>query len=363
MGQIAATQQAINAKQSSALPYPPSWVDRFMDWVQRLPGPAWLFYLGIALVLVLIRTIVAWSDGSLPVGTFSPLHIFFMGGGVYLLFLLHYLDDRAGAALATFRPVLNVGPEATRDAGYERLRYQLTTMPARPVLLWSLVGLVFGVVSGPFIIPEAQRQSFKYYTSPTATVVDFGIAGLSLMMIVVFAYHTIRQLRLVSRIYTQHTNVNIFETGPLYALSRVTAITTIALLFLFYLNITIRGQIAGAAGTIASGATILLALATFVWPLLGAHRLLQEEKARRKAEAGRHLNAMIDELHRRSAAGDLTQMASINDATESLVRERDVLDKISTWPWEPETVRVVVTALLLPVVFWIATRILERLGF
>jgi hypothetical protein len=56
-------------------------------------------------------------------------------------------------------------------------------------------------------------------------------------------------------------------------------------------------------------------------------------------------------------------MASINDATESLVRERDVLDKISTWPWEPETVRAVATALLLPVVLWVITRVLERLGF
>jgi hypothetical protein len=22
-------------------PYPPSWFDRFTDWVDRLPGPAW----------------------------------------------------------------------------------------------------------------------------------------------------------------------------------------------------------------------------------------------------------------------------------------------------------------------------------
>ncbi|MGH7425775.1 MAG: hypothetical protein ACREJP_06375, partial [Candidatus Methylomirabilales bacterium] len=28
-------------------PYPPSWVDRLTDWVERLPIPWWLFYLAL----------------------------------------------------------------------------------------------------------------------------------------------------------------------------------------------------------------------------------------------------------------------------------------------------------------------------
>jgi hypothetical protein len=139
MQQLASSKQTIDTMKNAIHPYPPSWVDRLTDWVQRLPGPAWLFYLGVGLVLVLIRTIVAWSDGSYPVGTFAPAHLYTAGAGVLILFVIHYLDDRAGAALADFRPVLNVD-----DAGYERLRYQLTTMPARPVLLWSLLGFVVG---------------------------------------------------------------------------------------------------------------------------------------------------------------------------------------------------------------------------
>jgi hypothetical protein len=363
MEQIAASERAVSAQQIVVRPYPPSWVDRLTDWVERLPGPAWLYYLGLALVLLLIRTIIAWSDGSLPVGTFFPAHLYNVSAGALILFVLQYLDDRAGADLSDFRPVLNVGPDGTRDAGYERLRYQLTTMPARPVLLWSLVGLVFGVVAQPFITPEAQRQSLMLFTSPTATGVDLGLAGLNLMMTVVLFYHTIRQLRLVSRIYTQHTNVNIFETGPLYALSRVTAITAVALLFFFYLNITLRSQLQGAGPAIAGGATILLAVAAFVWPLFGGHTLLQQEKARWKGEVARRMEAVARELHRRTDAGDYSEMANMNDAIDSLVKERGVLDKVSTWPWEPETLRVVVTALLLPVVYWIATRVLERLGF
>jgi hypothetical protein len=331
-----------------------------MDWVARLPGPAWLFYLGVGLVLVLTRTIAAWSDGSLPVGTFLPLQIFFVSGGMYLLFVLHYLDDRAAAAFAAFRPVLTVD-----DAGYERLRYQLITMPARPTLIWSLPGLLFGLIGGFYLIPKAVVQLAKLFTSPAATVVDFVTSGLMWVLLPVLAYHTIRQLRLVSRIYTQHTNVNIFETGPLYALSRVTALTAIALLSIPYLDLTFgpTARQGGGLNPIFFAVFAPLALVVFVWPLLGAHRLLQEEKARRKSEVARQLELVTDDLHRRTSARDYSDMGGINDATESLVRERDVLDKVSTWPWEPETVREVVTALLLPVAFWIVTRVLERLGF
>jgi uncharacterized membrane protein YfbV (UPF0208 family) len=201
------------------------------------------------------------------------------------------------------------------------------------------------------------------FTSPAATGLDLGLAGLNLIMTVIIFYHTIRQLRLVSRIYTQHTNVNIFETGPLYALSRVTALTAVALLFFFYLNITLRSQLQGAGPAIAGGLTILLAVAAFVWPLLGGHTLLQQEKLRWKGEVARRMETVARELHRRTDAGDYSDMANMDHAIDGLIKEQGALDKVSTWPWEPETVRAVVTALLLPVALWVVTRVLERLGF
>jgi hypothetical protein len=201
------------------------------------------------------------------------------------------------------------------------------------------------------------------FTSPAATGLDLGTEALNWMMTALFGYHTIRQLRLVSRIYTQHTNVNIFETGPLYALSRVTAITTVALLFFFYLNITIRSEIQTGPSAIARGLIILLALATFMWPLLGAHRLLQQEKTRGKSEVARRMKAVTGKLHHRVDTDDMQGMDALKDALDGLVVERGVLDEVSTWPWDPETLRLVVTAVLLPVGLWVITRVLERLGF
>ena len=279
---------------------------------------------------------------------------------MYWFFVLHYLDQRAGTALADFRPVLTVD-----DAGYKRLRYQLTTMPARPVLIWSIIGLVFGAVNQPLLFTESQVQSLKMYTSPAATVLDIGFAGLAWMMNAVFAYHTIRQLRLVSRINTQHTKVNIFEIGPLYALSRVTAITTVALLFITYMYGALfsNWQFQSASDATVAISFVLVALVTFVWPLWGAHKLLQQEKSRWKGEVARRMEAVAHELHRRLDTQELQGMDALKDGLDSLVVERSLLDKVSTWPWEPEAMRVVVTAVLVPVGLWLSTRVLERLGF
>jgi hypothetical protein len=294
------------------------------------------------------------------VGTFFPVHILQASSGVYFVCVLHYLDDIAAAALATFRPVLTVDA-----AGYQKLNYQLTTMPARPALIWSLAGLAFGMASPYLIVPEAQLQLVKLFTSPAASVLDFGLFALDWTINGLFGYHTFNQLRLVSRIYTQHTNVNTFETGPLYVLSRVTAMTTVALLFISYLYTTYWSDpgVENPANAAVGMTFILIALVTFVLPLLGAHRLLQQEKAHRKSEAARGIETVTDELHRRVQAGDLQNMDSVKDALDSLVVEQGVLSKVSTWPWEPEALRVVVSALLLPIVLWGITRVLERFGF
>jgi len=40
---------------------------------------------------------------------------------------------------------------------------------------------------------------------------------------------------------------------------------------------------------------------------------------------------------------------------------RQQVAAISTWPWRPETLRGVVSALLVPLVIWLVTRVLEAL--
>ena len=143
------------------------------------------------------------------------------------------------------------------------------------------------------------------------------------------------------------------------------AITTVAWLFFGYIYLAFYGdlQLSSPINGVLAIVFVLIVLGTFVWPLWGAHRLLQEVKTRRKSEIARRMEAVTDEVHHRVDTHDLQGADALKDTLDGLIAERGVLDKVSTWPWEPETARAVVTALVLPVVLWVITRVLERLGF
>ena len=343
-----------------ARPYAPSWLNVVMDGIRRLPVPAWLVYLILGLLLGLGRTVVGWADGSYPVGTFFHVHVLDGLFPLYFIFVIHYLDDLSGRALLDYRSKL------TGEATYEQLRYRLTTMPAAWTLVVSLLGFALGAVYTQLFLSPTDIQLSKYFTSPTSVVLDTVLSGLSGLMMVMFAWHTIRQLRMISRIYTRHTTVSIFDIGALYALSRVTALTAVALLLFSYVYIAfyVSGQIYSVSNAIVLGLILLVAALTFVVPLWGAHRLLQKEKGQRLGDVGRHIEAAANTLHSRVDMVEYSdEVDHIHNALDGLVAERDVVAKASTWPWEPEAVRAVITAVLLPIFIWIVTRVLANLGF
>jgi hypothetical protein len=104
----------------------------------------------------------------------------------------------------------------------------------------------------------------------------------------------------------------------------------------------------------------LLAAAVFFLPLLGLHQVLMREKERWQAEANARLQAHIQELHRRIDASQLEDADAINKHMASLALERDILAKLPTWPWQPGTLNLILSAVLLPIVLWFLQQILER---
>ena len=343
-----------------ARPYAPSWLDVLMDAVRRLPGPAWLVYLLVGLILSFGRTVVGWVDGSYPVGTLFNVHVLDGLIPLYFLFVIHYLDDLSGRALSDYRSKL------TGAEGYEQLRYRLTTMPAGWTLVVSLLGFAFGAIYIQVFLSATDVHLSRYFTSPTSVVIDTVLSGLSGLMMAMFAWHTIRQLRMISRLYTKHTTVSIFDIGALYALSRVTAVTALALLFFSYVYVAfyVNGQIYSVSNAIVLGVILLIAVLTFIVPLWGAHRLLQKEKGQRQGDVGRHIEAAANTLHARVDRVEYSdEVDHIRNAIDGLIQERGVVAKASTWPWEPEAVRAVLTAVLLPILIWIVTRVLANLGF
>ena len=331
-----------------------------MDTIRRLPVPAWLVYLIVGLLLSFGRTVVGWVDGSYPVGTFFHVHVLDGLIPIYFVVVIHYLDDLSGRALSDYRAKL------TGTASYEQLRYRLTTMPAAWTLVVSVLGFAFGAIYIQVFLSPTDVHLSKYFSSPTSVVIDTVLSGLSGLMMAMFAWHTIRQLRMISRIYTTHTKVSIFDIGALYALSRVTALTAVALLLFSYVYVAFyaSGQIYSVSNAIVLGLILVVAVLTFVVPLWGAHRLLQKEKGQRLGDVGRHLETAANTLHSRVDRAEYSdEVDHLHNALDGLIMERDVVAKASTWPWEPEAVRAVITAVLLPIFIWIVTRVLANIGF
>src|SRR5581483_2850261 len=119
-------------------PYPPSWYDRLDDWLGTLPGARWMYYLGLFVFTFLYIQVGLWLNGKLGAGMIDFGRAFFALNAVWGLWVLGYFDRLAEKNLAAFRPLLDVD-----DAQYDRLRFELTTMPARATLIWSLIGATF----------------------------------------------------------------------------------------------------------------------------------------------------------------------------------------------------------------------------
>jgi len=335
-------------------PYPPSWLDYLSGVLQWLPGPSWIYYLGLGLILVVVQVAVLWIEGVFAVGTLFPVQLFIPAMITLLLGMIHYLDRRASAALETLRPTITLDAE-----GYAQARYRLATLPALPTLLASIVTIgiiaLLGLITG-----ESEGSIEALSSSPVASGAVFASYYIGWWVFGAFAYHTIHQLRVINKIYMEHTRVNLFAMSPLYAFPGVTALTAVTLAVATYGWTALNPDNLGNPVSIAVVAIItVLALGTFAWPLLGIHRLLREAKTKKLDECALRLEDAIADLHRRMDSGDLKGIDGLNLAMASLVIEKDALDAIPTWPWQPETPRLLITALALPLGLWIIQYLLQ----
>src|SRR5256885_1442157 len=100
------TAEPIPIESVESQPYPPSFIDRLLNTVRRLPIPYWLTYLILFSVLSMFNHVVAWTDGWLPAYTFSPYLLNFPMWLFAPLAVITYLNGVAREALSNFNPLL-----------------------------------------------------------------------------------------------------------------------------------------------------------------------------------------------------------------------------------------------------------------
>ena len=108
------------------------------------------------------------------------------------------------------------------------------------------------------------------------------------------------------------------------------------------------------------GAFTALAVAVFVWPLLGTHRRMEMEKARMLHELDSAFEAVFSQFNQRLREDDTSAIEGLNGTIASLEIQHRRISAIPTWPWRPETARLVLTAIALPLILTILQFLAER---
>jgi hypothetical protein len=333
--------------------YRSSWIDHWTHWVDRQRAPAWTVYAVVFLAQGLIVVTPGWLDGSLAAGRSVPLHFLMAFWTVLPLGLMHHLDRYAERALDQFRPVCDAD-----DGTIASLRRELSTMPAGPAALASIIG-----IAGLWVVYLSDAEVFRTIrTSGLHLVIGMVVLSLNFALLGALIYHSVRQLRLVSRVYARANRLDLFRLTPLYAFSGLTARTGIAWALALYLSVALFPDfLESGLAQLFLAAQVVLVLASFGWPLVGIHLRLVEEKSRALDALGTRISLALRELERRTDTLDLPQMDGLHKMVTALAAARDLLIKVPTWPWSPGTPTAVLTTLFLPVGLYLVQRLLETL--
>lgn len=334
----------------------PGWVERVKAAVESLPFPAAVAYLLAGVVSVGLFMLNDWLALGRPMEALGPFHLVLALEPVYALALIHLLDAQAGRALAGMRALIKP-PDA-----YDALRRELTTLPAGRAWLGGFGGLLVGLTAillGRIALPAAFRP---YMAMGAARPFVEAWLALSWFVIGTLLVHTQHQLTAISRIYTQHTVIDLDNYQPLFHFSAVSALTAVGLLLIPYTwYVAVPNLIREPMGVVFGALFLAFGAIAFLWPLVGARNLIAAAKGRALEENAQALREARGKLYADATRGDLSDANELSDALAAIRAERDALLRIPAWPWEAGTIRSVIVALALPVVIWLLQFALERL--
>jgi len=352
MTQDAATSLVTDLRHSG-IQYARSWIDQLIEWIDRTPGPSWLFYAVALLAFALANNAVFWLDGSLATGSFDVVRVI---DSVFIVFFVAlYLDLNlvASRSFHIFRPLLKL-PEAD----LRNLEFRLTALPRWLGWLALLVGIGLGIAS-----VRSEPSAYRLDTARTLLPVIYQYAAQIFVIACMAALilQTIRQLRLVNDLHRRASDIDLFHLAPVHAFASLTARAGTGLILFMLFNGVLEASGIPAAPLYVVVAMGVLAIFVFVMPLLGMRKRLKDEKARLLTKTNEAIKVTIGRIHNEVSSNKYEKISGMTTAINALIAERQLIQGISTWPWEASTSRGFASTLLLPIIVWLVTRLLGRL--
>jgi hypothetical protein len=366
------TTEVVTAEGAAALgfshhaSYRLSWLDHIVRGIARAPGPTWIAYVAISVVVLLMVNLEGWLAGS-AVGSLDPAQSVYALFFVLPLVLYHFVSNVAGDAADRFRPATDLDDRSAAD-----LRYRLTITPAWGALVAGSLAVMVNLI-WVLADPAGFQLAGK---SPEYVAVRLISESFLSAMVFVLLYQVLRQLRIISGLHRAATHVDLLRPAPMHAFSRLTSVGAIGIIaFGLLTGLPLPGIPETTWLTTLTFWTVpmlCLGAIVFVLPLRGMNRRLVDEKsalmngiAERIEAASEALHALVD--HESKNVDDVelsraaqTRIDALTKALSGLLQERDFVKKQSTWPWDPSTLRAVLSAIALPIVLFLITRFLDR---
>lgn len=314
-------------------------------------------FVAIGFAQSLVFHLIPWSKGTAPFGQLDTINVYWGVLLALLLWVAAWLERVAASAVDTSRPALHLP-----DHAVARLRYEMSVAPAGPSALAAVAAAGLTVLQ--FVV-DPVGSSIVGLAAPLVVAAFVGqVVNVSILLVLLL--QLVRQVRLVRRTLERDANVDPFLPGPLNAFSRLTSRVGIAVVLLTTSGfIVVPPSEEWEAFLVTSAPYLvvpsLIAALAFVLPVYGFHQRLVDEKDRLQDETELRLKGLLAELNRDVDARELGRAEGLNKSLDSLLRQREVIARLSTWPWSTGSLRAVVTAILLPLLLFIIQLLITRI--
>lgn len=336
--------------------YKPSWIDRLLHWIDTLPVPPLVFFILLYAFDLLAIHLVLWLEGYLPWGAFHPTFVFDSIWIPYGLGYIYFMDRAAVRSIHQFRPLLEIS-----DAEFETIAYRFTTLPALPILLLTLLGAVEGIATSlvtnfPFLGPGGFSFTFLLWA---------GFAALGYIAFPVLAFGGFRLLYQIDQLFRRVQKVNLFHLQPMYGLAGVAMVVSGYFIIGANLNVIAElylGTATSSADTALTDSAVIfvIALVMVILPLSGIRRKIDEAKRTYLADLGVQIEGVSRDLQADVSERKFEDIQGLERSLNALFNLRTQVQAIPAWPWQPGAFRNFISAIGLPLLIWLAQRLLSQ---
>ncbi len=336
--------------------YKPSWIDRLLHWVDTLPISPAVFFLLIYIVCVLGMNVPVWLEGIRPPGQFVTTFFFDATWLPFITGFIYLMNKTAENAIASFRPLLEVSQDE-----FEELATRFKTLPQIPILIFSLLGLAIGVSESSLRI-----YIFAQPGPPAISEIAWLIFNNSAFVFLpVWFYFAFRQLVQVNRLFGLVKKVNLFDLQQFYGLTSVTLVVGSFFIALANLNYVI--EVFGGTASLTTEENIGIYLTSVgigllmvILPLYGIHNKINREKRAVLSELGQQVETLRTDLQADIREHKFENIQGFERSLAALFNLRAQVQAIPAWPWQPGALRNFFSAIGLPLLIWLAQRVLSQ---